>query len=100
DCKSQSFRARGATNQQRSTTLMRTSSSTLSRPAGLLGLLALSVWLLANPGKAVADTANPGAQSRPESPGQVKPGSSPVQNSSTFTPAQPGTTSSGGAAGT
>jgi hypothetical protein len=80
---------------------MRTSSSRLIRPACLYGLLALSVWVLASPGSAVADNTNPaGAQTRPESPGQVKPGPNAVQGSSTFTPAQPGTTPGGAATGT
>ena len=72
---------------------MNTPSSKRIRPACLYGLLALSVWILASPGSANADNTNPAsAQTRPDSPAQVKPGANTAPRPSTFTPAPAGTT--------
>lgn len=68
---------------------MTTSSSKLVRPIRHCGLVALSVWILAGSSAALADATNStAAQTRPESPSQVKPASTPAQNTSTFTPGQ------------
>jgi hypothetical protein len=74
-------------------------TSKFVRLACLYWLLALAVSVLASPASAVAQATPADAQTRPESPSQVKPVSNTVQGSPTFTPAKPGTTPGGTAAG-
>jgi hypothetical protein len=54
-------------------------------------LLALSSLILIDAGSAMAQGTNAaGAQTRPDSPAQVTPNTKNQQNTSTFTPAKPG----------
>ena len=66
--------------------------STLKRFGCLYALLAFSGSALIDAGSALAQTTNStGAQTRPESPGQVSPNNTTKpQNTSAFTPRKPG----------
>jgi len=59
-------------------------------------LLALSSLILIDVDNAIAQGANStGSQGRPDSPAQVTPSTKNQQNTSTFTPAKPGTPAGG-----